>query len=187
MTSTAGLERRAAVAVAGLALAAVAVGAAVGLGRPADPVILDELALASYWSLIVSALTNIRKHAPPDRVELRLSYESDGTRLIVEDFQALEHPAPPGGGTGYGLTGMRERAELLEGTFTADRRRRDSEWNCGLRDDAAIRILPVDDQRIVREGLATLLGLLDGVEVVGAAGDGEEPVQLPPRCVPMSC
>lgn len=41
-----------------------------------------------------------------------------------------------------------------------------------------IRVLLADDQRIVREGLATLLGLLDGVEVVGAAGDGDEAVQL---------
>jgi len=41
-----------------------------------------------------------------------------------------------------------------------------------------IRVLLADDQRIVREGLATLLGLLDGVEVVGAASDGDEAVQL---------
>jgi DNA-binding NarL/FixJ family response regulator len=41
-----------------------------------------------------------------------------------------------------------------------------------------IRVLLADDQRIVREGLATLLGLLDGVEVVGAASDGVEAVDL---------
>jgi DNA-binding NarL/FixJ family response regulator len=37
-----------------------------------------------------------------------------------------------------------------------------------------IRVLLADDQRVVREGLATLLGLLDGVEVVGTASDGNE-------------
>ena len=42
----------------------------------------------------------------------------------------------------------------------------------------AIRVLLADDQRVVREGLATLLGLLDGVEVVGAVGDGEDAVAL---------
>lgn len=42
----------------------------------------------------------------------------------------------------------------------------------------AIRVLVVDDQRVVREGLATLLGLLDGVEVVGTASDGDEAVDL---------
>jgi DNA-binding NarL/FixJ family response regulator len=43
---------------------------------------------------------------------------------------------------------------------------------------ALIRILVADDQRVVREGLATLLGLLDGVEVVGTASDGDEVLQL---------
>jgi DNA-binding NarL/FixJ family response regulator len=41
-----------------------------------------------------------------------------------------------------------------------------------------IRVLVADDQRVVREGLVTLLGLLDGVDVVGAAGDGEEVLTL---------
>lgn len=38
---------------------------------------------------------------------------------------------------------------------------------------ADIRVLVVDDQKVVREGLATLLGLVGGVDVVGTAGDGE--------------
>jgi DNA-binding NarL/FixJ family response regulator len=41
-----------------------------------------------------------------------------------------------------------------------------------------IRVVLADDQRVVREGLATLLGLLDGVEVVGTAGDGDEAIEL---------
>ena len=64
-------------------------------------------------------MTNIRKHACPDRVEVRLAYEPAGTRLTVEDFKAADGRPAPGGGTGYGLTGMRERAELLGGTLTA--------------------------------------------------------------------
>jgi DNA-binding NarL/FixJ family response regulator len=47
-----------------------------------------------------------------------------------------------------------------------------------------IRVLVADDQRVVREGLATLLGLLEGVEVVGTAGDGEEAVGLAARVNP---
>ena len=41
-----------------------------------------------------------------------------------------------------------------------------------------IRVLIADDQRVVREGLAMVLGLLPDVEVVGAASDGYEAVDL---------
>jgi DNA-binding NarL/FixJ family response regulator len=37
-----------------------------------------------------------------------------------------------------------------------------------------IRVLAADDQRVVRAGLAMLLGLLPDVEVVGTAADGEQ-------------
>ncbi|MGO9584085.1 MAG: response regulator [Acidimicrobiales bacterium] len=42
----------------------------------------------------------------------------------------------------------------------------------------ATRVVIADDQRVVREGLALLIGLLPGLEVVGMASDGEEVVQL---------
>jgi DNA-binding NarL/FixJ family response regulator len=41
-----------------------------------------------------------------------------------------------------------------------------------------IRVLLADDQRVVREGLATLLALLDGIELVGTAADGDEAIEL---------
>ncbi|MFD3401196.1 response regulator [Kribbella sp. NPDC058693] len=41
-----------------------------------------------------------------------------------------------------------------------------------------IRVLSVDDQRMVREGLALVLGLLPDVEVVGTASGGEEAVRM---------
>lgn len=40
------------------------------------------------------------------------------------------------------------------------------------------RVLVVDDQTVVREGLVLLLGLLPGVQVVGAAADGAEALAL---------
>jgi DNA-binding NarL/FixJ family response regulator len=42
----------------------------------------------------------------------------------------------------------------------------------------AIRVLIADDQRVVREGLALVVGLLDGVEVVSTASDGAQAVEL---------
>jgi DNA-binding NarL/FixJ family response regulator len=41
-----------------------------------------------------------------------------------------------------------------------------------------IRILVADDQRVVRDGLAMLVGLIDGAQVVATAGDGAEAVRL---------
>jgi DNA-binding NarL/FixJ family response regulator len=48
----------------------------------------------------------------------------------------------------------------------------------------AIRVLVADDQRVVREGLGTLLGLLAGVEVVGTAADGDQALALAIRLRP---
>ncbi|HTJ68069.1 MAG TPA: response regulator transcription factor [Actinospica sp.] len=44
--------------------------------------------------------------------------------------------------------------------------------------DESIRVLVVDDQAAVREGLATLLDLTPGIEVVGTARDGAQAVDL---------
>jgi DNA-binding NarL/FixJ family response regulator len=41
-----------------------------------------------------------------------------------------------------------------------------------------IRVVLADDQTLVREGLSLMLGLVDGVEVVGVAEDGEQAVAL---------
>ena len=41
-----------------------------------------------------------------------------------------------------------------------------------------IRVLLVDDQEIVRQGLATILHYAPGIEVVGQAGDGQEAIDL---------
>ena len=46
------------------------------------------------------------------------------------------------------------------------------------------RVVVVDDQTVVREGIVMLLGLLPGIEVVGAAGDGYEAVALVAELAP---
>jgi signal transduction histidine kinase len=73
----------------------------------------------TFYRVTQEALTNIRKHARADRVEIRLAYEPAGTRLTIEDFDSCRERPAPADGAGYGLTGMRERAELLGGTLTA--------------------------------------------------------------------
>jgi signal transduction histidine kinase len=80
---------------------------------------LSSEARLTLYRVAQEALTNVRKHASPERVELRLAYERDGTRLTVEDFGTNGGGALAEAGGGYGLTGMRERANLLGGELAA--------------------------------------------------------------------
>jgi len=51
-------------------------------------------------------------------------------------------------------------------------------------DARPIRVVVADDQRVVREGLTMVLGLMPELEVVGAASDGAEAVALAERLDP---
>ncbi|WP_428951831.1 sensor histidine kinase [Streptomyces sp. cg35] len=66
------------------------------------------------------ALTNVRKHAPGATARMRLEYGVGEVALEIRDSGASR---PQGeltvSGSGYGLLGMRERAELLGGTLDA--------------------------------------------------------------------
>jgi signal transduction histidine kinase len=80
---------------------------------------LPSEARLTVYRVAQEALTNITKHACPERVEMHLGYEPRRTRLTVENFAMNnEPPRAAGDGPGYGLTGMRERAELLGGELT---------------------------------------------------------------------
>jgi len=113
-------------------------------GTPRELASAVRLAL---YRVTQEALTNVRKHARPERVEVHFDYLSEEVTLTVEDQGALDAMDPPEGGRGglggtvspqdrgapggrppglapspggkYGLTGMRERAELLGGTLDA--------------------------------------------------------------------
>lgn len=80
---------------------------------------LDPEARLALYRVAQEALTNITKHASPGRVEVQLAYEPRVTRLIVTDSGMVGGAArDPQPGSGYGLTGMRERAALLGGSLT---------------------------------------------------------------------
>jgi DNA-binding NarL/FixJ family response regulator len=51
-------------------------------------------------------------------------------------------------------------------------------------DSVPIRVLVADDQKVVRDGLTLLLGLLPGIEVVGTAVDGADAVRQAATIVP---
>ena len=54
----------------------------------------------------------------------------------------------------------------------------------GIAEDAAVRVVVADDQRVVREGLVTSLSVIPGVKVVGAAADGEQALAMVARYRP---
>ncbi|EST34463.1 sensor histidine kinase [Streptomyces roseochromogenus] len=64
------------------------------------------------------ALTNVRKHAQGAKVQLRLDYGEHEVTLGVRDSGGRPGELTRSGG-GYGLLGMRERAELLGGSLDA--------------------------------------------------------------------
>jgi YesN/AraC family two-component response regulator len=50
--------------------------------------------------------------------------------------------------------------------------------------NARIRVMCVDDHRIVREGISLIIDRQPDMEVVGSAASGEESVELFQRCRP---
>ncbi|WP_340375478.1 histidine kinase [Streptomyces sp. SS7] len=81
----------------------------------------DRRALSAEASQAVrrvaqEALTNVRKHAPGAKVRVRLAYGTDEVTLDVRDSGGAPGELAEAGG-GYGLLGMRERAELLGGSL----------------------------------------------------------------------
>jgi len=44
--------------------------------------------------------------------------------------------------------------------------------------EAPLRVIVADDQRVVREGLTLMLELIDGIDPIGAAADGEEALAM---------
>jgi signal transduction histidine kinase len=103
---------------------------------------LDAQSRLAMYRVTQEALTNVGKHGRAERVEVRLSYSPRVARLVIEDFGGEDGRSPlqghagqparnadkaaprgkgwavPAGG-GYGLDGMRERAELIGGTLAA--------------------------------------------------------------------
>ncbi|URM89637.1 histidine kinase [Streptomyces sp. MRC013] len=89
----------------------------------------------AVFRIVQESLNNVRKHAPGARVAVRVAPGPDGCSLTVEVGNSAPpgaarppapHPGPdPAGaglpGGGYGLVGLRERAELLGGSLSATR------------------------------------------------------------------
>ena len=95
------------------------------------PAPLPPDATVALLRIAQESLVNAAKHAAGQPVAVRLEYGAAEVRLTVCNDLAPGAGAdsPAGAGTvngGYGLTGMRERLRLLNGTLEAGRR--DDQW-----------------------------------------------------------
>jgi signal transduction histidine kinase len=93
-------------------------GVETALALDGEPRELTSEARLAVYRTAQEALTNVRRHADAERVDVRLRYADEGTWLTVEDRGAGANGTHDPG-LGYGLTGMRERAELLGGRLAA--------------------------------------------------------------------
>ncbi|MFI0487614.1 sensor histidine kinase [Actinomadura sp. 9N215] len=88
-----------------------------GERRPLSP----GVDLAAF-RIVQEALTNVAKHAGAGTAEVRLAYSGDTLTLTVSDDGGAT-PRPPAPSGGFGLIGMRERAQSAGGRLRAGHRR----------------------------------------------------------------
>jgi signal transduction histidine kinase len=81
-----------------------------------DPALLSSEAGLAVYRTAQEALTNVRRHARATSVTVRLRWRADGAELTVEDEGDPKEWTVK---SGYGLLGIRERAELLGGRLDA--------------------------------------------------------------------
>ncbi|BCY12575.1 sensor histidine kinase [Actinoplanes sp. L3-i22] len=101
-----------------------------GLSAGAGPAVAIEIgddlgavapaAGAAIFRIAQEAVTNARRHARgATHILVRVMAEKDQIRLVVTDDGSAPGPLRSKKLAGYGVNGMRERAELLGGTCTA--------------------------------------------------------------------
>ena len=188
---------------------------------------LDAVAARELEWILREALRNVERHAGAGRVGVRLRTLGGRAVLTVADdgagFEVPDDLAELASGRHFGVTGMRERAQLAGGDVSVESAPGEgcvlSVWvpaPAAPRDApavlegsdpftaaatapspraggvrplerparragvhmAVIRVLLVDDNAIVRRGIASLLSEADGIEVVGQAADGREAVAV---------
>ena len=134
----------------------------------------------SAFRIIQEAVTNVVRHARTAQCRVSIGQQDGQLSIEVTDSGRGGSTA----GTGYGITGMRERAALLGGNFSAGPRP-----GGGFRVAArlplpappgpmTIQVILADDQPLVRAGLRRLIEQTPDIDVAGEAGTGAEAVQL---------
>lgn len=174
---------------------------------------LPSDALKSFlYKAAQELLFNVVKHARTNEARIRVRRQGGYICLSVSDRGRGFDPRELRQTAGFGLFSLRERVGLLGGRMkiksvqgrgsmfhitvplgepvvgeTAPGRPptdTTKEAAPAREEERRIRVLLADDHEIVREGLISLLGDEDGIDVVGEAANGREAVDLADRLRP---
>ena len=105
---------------AALVAESTAVGTSAELVEEGDPGLASPVVGRTAYQVVREALTNVRKHAPGARVEVRISYSASQVRLSVQNGPPGPRPGPLAAtGSGLGIASLRQRIEVVRGTLRA--------------------------------------------------------------------
>ncbi|WP_217569770.1 sensor histidine kinase [Streptomyces sp. GbtcB7] len=108
--------------LAGLTASFRSAGLDVTVSTEGEPRQLTPAADLTAFRIVQEALTNVTKHAAAKTARVRLAYSHDRLTLTVADDGGTLRsapPTPPVPGGGFGLVGMRERAQSVGGRLRA--------------------------------------------------------------------
>lgn len=116
-----GSQRGLGAGVAELVAGAVATGMGVNLRVHGDTDRLPEATSLVAYRVIQECITNALKHAPGAPIDIAVDCERDAVSIEVVNATSSSavRPLLEHSGGGHGLTGMRERANALGGSFHA--------------------------------------------------------------------
>ncbi len=147
-----------------------------GAARPLTP----HVALALY-RIAQEALTNATKHAPGAPVSVELAFSPGAVHIVIVNAEPM---GPPRGHRQQWRLRTPGHAGAGAAPWRRARRRPVSAGVAGRGEVAGMKIVIADDQRVVREGLSTIVSSLPDFDVVGLAANGAEAVDLVDRHQP---
>ena len=131
---------------------------------------LDDADVLTVYRIAQEALTNVARHASARHVWVDLGRHASELRLRISDDGVGITDAPR---RGSGLLGIEERVAARGGSWALEGRPGGGTMLGVVLPDAPMtRVAVVDDQQLVREGFALILGGQPDLEVVLQAEDG---------------
>ncbi|MDP9867208.1 MULTISPECIES: sensor histidine kinase [Streptosporangium] len=96
-----------------------AAGVEVDLATEGEPVPAPPVVGRTAYRVVQEALTNVHKHAPGARVTVRVGYAGGLLHVCVRDTGGARGAAMVAGEGGTGLSGLRQRVQLVHGSLWA--------------------------------------------------------------------